>query len=158
MNLEEIAAKLKKLEDIEEIKKLQARYAYLVDTSQPDKIPDLFADEFTMELEGLPPLKTKDEVLKIFRATAKRYSMTRHMTMTPYIEVDGDRAKGTWYLFGPFTRQTREGPQAVWEAGRYDNEYVREHGEWKFSRWSFKFTMHTPYEDGWVKTPMKGAF
>jgi hypothetical protein len=155
MTFEELEARLRKLEDIEEIKKLQARYAYLVDTFQADKVPDLFADDFIMELEGKGTFTSKDEVLMIFRGMAKWYSMTCHQTTTPYIEVDGDRAKATWYLFGPFTRETREGSMAVWEGGRYDNEYVRERGQWKFSRWSFKFSMHTPYEDGWVKTPMK---
>ena len=123
MTLEELEARLRKMEDIEEIKKLQARYVYLLDTFQVDKIPDLFADDFTMEMDGQGPFKTKDEVLMIFKGAAKRYSMMCHQTTTPYIEVDGDRAKATWYLFGPFTRETREGPMAIWEESvPYDSQ------------------------------------
>lgn len=78
--------------------------------------------------------------------------MMCHQVMSPYIEVDGDKAKGTWYVFGPCTAITPQGEVPFWMQGRYDNEYVRVDGEWKFSRIGFTTNMRSPHEDGWVKT------
>ena len=80
--------------------------------------------------------------------------MTCHQPVTPYIEVDGDEARGTWYLFGMLTSVTPQGELARWVQGRYDNTYVRVSGKWKISRLSFKYNFLTPFEDGWVKTPV----
>ena len=56
-------------------------------------------------------------------------SFSQHMTMNPRIRVNGDRATGTWYFFGPFT--FRDGSQAKWQATRYHEEYARIEGAWK---------------------------
>ena len=154
MTQHELEARIRKIEDIEEIKNLQARYCYLIDTLQMDKVPDLFADNFTAEYVPLGTYTTKAKLLKFLKATDEGTSMMCHQAMTPLIEVDGDKATGIWYLFGPFTNRTPEGEVANWIQGRYDNDYVREDGKWKLSHLRFRFNIQSPYEDGWVKTRM----
>jgi hypothetical protein len=39
-------------------------------------------------------------------------------------------------------------------AGRYDMEFVRVAGEWKISVFGFLWNFNTPYDEGWVKTPL----
>jgi len=46
---QELEARIAKLEDVEEIKKLQAKYAYFIDTSQMEKVSELFADDFVAD-------------------------------------------------------------------------------------------------------------
>jgi hypothetical protein len=53
------------------------------------------------------------------------------MAMNPLIEVDGDRGRGQWYFVGPFNFHGRDEP-ASWVAARYDEEYVKVDGVWKF--------------------------
>ena len=72
------------------------------------------------------------------------------------IAPDGQTAKGRWYTpafecrpFGGTRKQT-------WEFGVYDNVYVKENGRWLFSKMHFFLNFRTPYEDGWMVTPVVG--
>jgi len=151
---EETEARIRKLEAIEEIKNLQARYAYLIDSSQMEKVPDLFADDFVVQYDFMGTYRTKAELREFLERAG--YPVMCHQMLTPLIEVDGDKATGIWYLFGPFTVTTAQGDVAVWIQGKYENEYVRVDGKWKFSRVMLKFKLISPHEDGWVKTRMMG--
>jgi hypothetical protein len=78
------------------------------------------------------------------------------MIMTPVIEVsrDGKTAKGMWQTLSCVSRRNETGLHALWATGKYDNEFVKEDGKWKFRsiRWYLNF--RTPFEEGWVKRPM----
>ncbi len=39
--------------------------------------------------------------------------MMRHLPTSPYIEVEGDNARGTWYVFGMVTSLTPKGEAAI---------------------------------------------
>ena len=57
----------------------------------------------------------------------------QHIVANPLIEVDGDRARGVWYLIAAVTQN--DGTTASnWPgaAARYHEEYVKQNGEWKF--------------------------
>ena len=153
----ELEARIRKLEDIEEIKSLQARYGYFIDTGQMEKVADLFVDNFIAEYDILGTCTTRAELVDFLKGAGEGAAMMRHQMMMPLIEVDGDKAKGTWYLFGPFTTIMPHGEVANWIQGKYENDYVRVGGKWKFSHLRFKFSFNSPYEDGWVKTPLMGA-
>ena len=152
---DELEARIRKIEDYQEISNLQAQYSYLIDTEQMEALIDLFADDFVWEggFDSMAGVSTKPELLQRLNASTETITMRRHQNSTPYIEVEGDRAKGTWYVFGMITAVASEGEQAQWVQGRLDNEFVRVDGKWKFSRKSTKFNFLTTYEDGWVKKP-----
>lgn len=40
---------------------------------------------------------------------------------------------------------------AVWTQARYDEEYVRENGEWKIRSEVITMQFVTPFDKGWVK-------
>ena len=68
------------------------------------------------------------------------------------ISIDGDTARGNWYL----TAQTVIQPynQAVWAMGVYEDVFRRIGGEWKIASLKVEFRYYTPFEEGWAKTPM----
>ncbi len=72
------------------------------------------------------------------------------MVMNPIIEVSGDTARGTWYLFNPCT--FAEENRAVWNAARYDEEYARVDEEWKFKSLKLTRFFRTPFDEGWAKS------
>jgi len=72
-----------------------------------------------------------------------------HMVMNPDIEVNGDTATGSWYLFQACTYA--EDNQAIWGSGRYDEEYVRLDGVWMFKHLKLTWFFWTPFEQGWAK-------
>jgi len=154
MSSHELEARIKKLEDIEQVKKLQYTYAYLIDTLQGEKVPDLFADNFIAEYDQIGRYTTKEELLRFMIMARDGTTLMRHHMLAPIIEVEGDKATGTWYLLVNETDMTPQGEVPVWIQGKYENEYVRVGSEWKFSHLKFKFAFYTPYEDGWAKTRM----
>jgi len=153
---EALEQRIRKVEDFQSITNLQAQYSLLVDAQQMDKLVELFAEDFVWEVgvEKMVRISSKPELLEYLGTAGAGNAMMRHQVLTPYIELDGDKAKGTWYMFGPGTSIMQEGEVANWTQGTYSNEYVREKGVWKISLLSFKYNFRTPYEDGWVKTPM----
>ena len=155
MTSQPIEARIRKIEDIEEIKKLQYTYAYLIDTRQFDKVPDLFADDFVAEWGFAGPYRAKEELREFFKErVAAHLAMSAHQMLAPIIEIQEDKATGTWYLLVTQTNVTPQGEVAVWIQGKYENEYVRAGGQWRFSYLKFNALFSTPYEDGWVKTRM----
>jgi hypothetical protein len=72
--------------------------------------------------------------------------------MNPIIEVQGDTATGQWYLLEPCTMVTAGSqPQAVWGTARYEEEYVKVKGEWKFKTVHLMPVFWSPFDQGWVK-------
>jgi hypothetical protein len=69
--------------------------------------------------------------------------------MNAIIKVDGERAHGSWYLLGPFT--LRKGNRAIWLAARYEDDYVKVNGQWKFKHLRAFSRMTAPYEKGWAE-------
>lgn len=152
----ELAARIQRMEDVHEITNLQALYSFHIDSDEIDDLVELFVDDFTWHVgfEQMKKITSKPKLAEFLTESSHKTPMMRHQPITPYIRVDGDRATGIWYLTGMITSVTPKGDEARWVQGRYDNEYVRANGSWKFSRLYFKYNFLTPYEDGWVKTPM----
>ena len=154
---EELDTRIKRLEDIEEIKNLQARYAYLIDTRQFERVADLFTDDLVADYGGMAKHTSKAELVEGMTRDAAGYSMWRHQMLMPLIELDGDKATGTWYLLCPFTAIRPEGDVPGWIQGKYERiDYVRVDGIWKIRHLTFTLNFFSPYDDGWVKTPMMG--
>ena len=155
MTLEELEARVRTLEDIEEIKKLQARYTYLLDTDKWNEAVNLFTENAKVQLTGFL-CEGKEEITKIYKELfgSGMMSMHRHMVIQPVIEVDGETARGMWYLFNVHTYKLPQGDTPMWSQAKYENEYVKEDGKWKISSLRYIINFRTPYADGWVKTPI----
>jgi SnoaL-like domain len=150
MSTEDLAKRIAALEDIEAIKKLKARYCAVCDNDHnPDEIVTLFAPDGIWEGDGIGIHKGHAAIRALFEGFRARISFSQHNVMNPSIEVDGDRARGTWYFLGPFT--FRKGNRAMWLAARYEEDYVRIGGAWKFQHLRAIGRMAAPYETGWAK-------
>ena len=150
MSLEDLERRLKVLEDIEEIKRLKARYcAYCDDSFDADGIAGLYTEDAVFDSGSFGRAEGREAIRNHFKKASPILPFAIHMVLNPTIEVDGDRAKGTWYLLQPCT--FAEGNQAVWGSGRYDDEYVRANGEWKFKNVKLTSFFWTPFDQGWAK-------
>jgi hypothetical protein len=155
--LNELEERVRKTEAVQSITNIQALYSFHIDTAKIDDLIDLFTDEFEWNVgfEGnMTSWTSKEELSQYLKKSCEQTPMMRHQPITPYIEVNGDKATGAFYLTGMITSITTKGKQARWVQGRYDNEYVYVDGTWKISRLNFVYNFLTPYEDGWVKTPV----
>lgn len=167
MTEKELEAKITRLEDVHEIKNLQARYNHYVTARRPDKIMGLFPQKEpnpTKELSdsgvfvGLEKIRSLCTT-QLRQSPETRGNMSVAMVMSPVIEVNqnGKTAKGMWHLLACFTRRIEKGPLALWHQGKYDNEYVKEDGKWKFKSLRYITVFFTPFDKGWVKKPIAGS-
>ena len=145
----ELERRVMVLDDIEAIKKLKALYCQICDDNHnPDRIVKIFAPDGIWEGEGIIRAQGHAEIRKAFEGFAQKIAFSQHNVFNPIIEVNGNRAKGHWYFLGPFT--FREGNQQMWLAARYDDDYVKINGEWKFQHLRAIGRMAAPYEKGWA--------
>ncbi|MGO9451128.1 MAG: nuclear transport factor 2 family protein [Candidatus Binataceae bacterium] len=147
---EELARRIAMLEDIEAIKKLKARYCLVCDDNHnPAEITKLFAEDGIWEGDGIGAQQGHAAIRALFQKFQERIAFSQHNVFNPIINVDGDHAKGSWYFLGPFT--FRKGNRQMWLAARYEEDYVKVNGDWKFQHLRAIGRMAAPYETGWAK-------
>jgi len=146
----ELEQRITRLEDIEAIKQLKALYCEICDDNHnPDRITKIFAHDGIWEGGDFGKAQGHDAIRQLFERFQKLISFSQHNVFNPRIEVDGDRARGTWYFLGPFT--FREDNGARWIAARYDDDYVKIDGVWLYQHLRATIRMVAPYEKGWAK-------
>jgi hypothetical protein len=129
----DIEARLRRLEDAEEIRRLIQDYRRHLDAYDLVAYGLLFAAEgewiggtgYGKSPEGITAMLTER-----LPAPASGSQSSWHLLTDPVIMVDGDRATGlvTWAWVGK-----GEGDAPVMRLlGTYEDTYVREHGRWRF--------------------------
>jgi hypothetical protein len=174
MDLAELEKQVTLMEDIQEIEDLQMKYGYYFETQNSEDIVDLFSEENTESIEitdhGL--FKGKKGVRTMYfdwiagRANPNRISgilMTGGMVcifqLQGVVEVatDGKTAKARWNCWDFEARPWNGLMRNYWLQGYYENEYIKENGKWYFKKLHWNDTFWTPYDDGWLKTPLLGS-
>jgi hypothetical protein len=166
MTQEEIEARMARLEDYRDICNLQGRYNHYMLSNRHDKILGLFSKKdpgVKIELADSGEYHGLEGVVTLFKILGEKYKFAGglglHMLMTPVVEVNknGKTAKGMWHSFGCNTIQTEDRLKAMWQAGKYDIEFIKEDGEWKYRVFKWYVIFRTPFDKGWVKMPIIGS-
>lgn len=145
----ELEARIEKLEAIEAIRQLKARYCEICDDSHnPKEIVTIFTEDGIWEGEGIGRAKGHKEISKLFSDFQKTISFSQHMVQNPIIDVSGKIAVGRWYFFGMFKFYQNETRR--WQAARYQETYESIAGVWKIKHLKIAPpTMSVKYEQGW---------
>ena len=174
MNTEELEAKVKELEkkvealqrlqDIEDIKKLQKAYGYYLMNWLHEELIDCFSTSPQTTLEW--PQGTfigADGPHRFFGNinTGKDPEFMHQMMQISGIvdiEPDGNHAKGRWWGFGAMAIPAGsmevaggEGVDQAFGCGIYEMEYIRENGVWKILKIKWVPVYNGTLEEGWVK-------
>jgi len=169
--LEELQARLTRLDDIKKIEDLQRIYGYYQDYGEWQKIVDLFTDND-------PSVEEADRGVYQGKASVKRYfvdllgggpdrpqrpgwlNIMFQLQGVVTVDPGGATASGRWYGMGMEAKpivSLHEGElRQTWIHGIYENTYVKEDGVWKFKKLHFNLVFRTPFEDGWLKVPVVG--
>jgi hypothetical protein len=159
----ELEERLTEVEAVQEITRLKARYAELIDSRYTqqgpkpadevariaDQVVALFAEDAVWDGGAdLGCWQGRDEIRKRFLDPTLQFTI--HYFVQPRIQINRDRATGRWDILAPVTFGNGK---PGWMTGIEDDEYVRVRGRWLHSR--MKLTVHfmVPHARGWGGTP-----
>lgn len=131
--IESLEKKIQELQDLENIKMMHREYLFYISNLEFDKALNCFSDDIVADVADYGIKRGLETVTRFFREVIYKNvnsSKDAHFTGQAVIKVNGDRASGHWMFY-----RLLANPAASpgWVQGRYDCEYVRVNGEWKFS-------------------------
>jgi uncharacterized protein (TIGR02246 family) len=135
-DLADLAARVRILEDREAIRALILAYGAAHDHRDYRTFADLFAQNGEW-VGGLGSAKGPTAIFELMNRTIGHNPLpegsgTFHLMTNDQISIDGDRAAAvTKWLY--LTPGDDKAPRMVF-LGHYDDEFIRENGEWKFLR------------------------
>lgn len=125
--------RLRRLEDIEAIRRLKAAYCAVADDDHNGQaLTELFVPDGTWsasisgEFHGHAAMKAHFDAIR----ASGRIARSSHMVMNPVIDVDGDTARGSWSFLMMYTGSDGSRVRIV---GFYHDTYVRVGEAWKFA-------------------------
>lgn len=149
-NLEErlaqVEARLARLEDIESVRKIIARYGKALDTKNIDALKQLFAVEAAVTVSpwGLSA-SGHAAVMDFYAQSFLDSEATRHYMTNAEIEPEGEGYRSHCY----FQNSVDSPPQSLRGWGIYEDDFVREDGVWKFLNKRIIVQVLGPFDEGW---------
>jgi hypothetical protein len=155
--------KVQELWDVQEIKKVMARYVYYSYGRDWERVPDMFAnrEDIWIDCEGFGIFDGRKGIETFF--VDWHHSMegdgkgvfALHLLTTEIIEVAEDRqtARGLWISPGAEGRRMAgsEDLGAFWIWGMYAIDFIKENGEWKFWHFRIPHLLLCDYHHSWVE-------
>ncbi len=154
--------KIRRLEDIEAIKKLQRAYGYYLEHWMAEDLVDLFAEgPDTTLMVAAGQYRGKEAIRRFFhhgKETELKYApnpefLHQVMQLSGVVDVDqdGKTAKGRWYGFGANAFPGEGGKvNPGWMNGVYEVDYIKEDDVWKLKNVHWCMTFHAPWAVGFV--------
>ncbi|MES2625370.1 MAG: nuclear transport factor 2 family protein [Pseudomonadota bacterium] len=154
--LDALEARITRLEDMNQIERLQRAYGYFVDKGQWTQLSELFSDDATLEIGGKGIFLGKPRVLEYMQTAfgadgTKENSLANHMQFQSIPDVSADGTHG-WIRSRAYVMS-----MGGWGLPLYENEYRKENGVWKISRLTGPFTMYASWA-GWGKNALNNTW
>jgi len=144
-----LEARLCRLEDLEAIRQLKYRYAAFCDDHfDADGIASLFTEDGIWEGAG-QNLVGREAIRRFWQPVDPPFAS--HLMVNPVITVDGDSARGTWWIIGPMSRLEEGRTVAYWQLAAYDDDYRRTSEGWRISHLRVDLKFRARHADGWAE-------
>lgn len=132
--MDDLERRITRLEAIEEIRRLKARYFRCVDLRQWDEFADLFTEDFVPDFgESTSGPRTKAEFVD---AVARHFAagISVHHGHEPEIDVvDAENATGLWPMYDLVESPAESGYRNHTGWGHYAETYRRVDGRWRIA-------------------------
>lgn len=131
--LEGFKAQIQRLNDIEDIKQLKARYFECADGQKWDAWADeVLTEDFYFDSDA-GPIQGRDQVIEMV-SSALVGATTVHQGHMPRIEIEGDTASGTWAMADYVTiPRPDDSAYVIRGYGYYHETYRRTPDGWRIS-------------------------
>lgn len=153
--IRELEARVQELNDREAIRDLRFRYHQCINDAKMEEIPDLFSEDGELEFGHLGKAKGRDQIKAFFSGLGSSGSgqprrrglyRVRQFIHNHVVHLHGERGEGFSYLEA---KPVYNGESYV-VAARYDDEYVKHNGQWKFSSMKLHPYFMVPLSEGWA--------
>ena len=142
-----LETKVHELQNRNEIQELRFRYHLAVNEKKPEMIPDLFAENGEIDFAHLGKAVGKAQVAAFYQqALADLVPFVKQFIHNHIITVKGDTGTGLSYL----EAKPIFNGESFLVAARFDDEYVRENGRWKFRKMTLVPYFMVPLKEGWA--------
>ncbi|WP_131735662.1 nuclear transport factor 2 family protein [Actinomadura roseirufa] len=163
--MNELLARVQRLEDIEQIRRLKYDYARACDLgADPDALIALFAPEgeVTWRSNVFGEHRGHDAIHRWFGGVAGMMPWAAHFMDNAVIDVaaGGRAATGRWDLLEFATMVPLDGagdPEAVVMSGWYSDEFRKIGDRWYFSVIDIEMRQMSALDAGWVRQPNRGG-
>ena len=123
------------------------RYHECVNEGQLAAIPDLFTEDGDLDFGYLGKARGREELTKFFGGVSELLSFVKQFVHNHAVELEGDGGTGYSYL----EAKTISKGEAYVVAARYDDEYAKENGQWKFKKMHLTPYFTVPLKEGWAQ-------
>jgi len=154
--LEMLEARLRRLEDIEAIRRLKAAYCACGDGGWPEHGPshmgpfaDLFVEDAVWDGRPIAAFaEGREAIHELVVLGSRPIPFVMHNVMNPEIDIaaDGNTATGKWHVIAPLSRPDGSSHLIF---GTYDERYVRTAQGWRFQSIRFVAARSGEPAAGW---------
>jgi hypothetical protein len=151
----ELALRIARLNDETRVQNLQHSYGYYMDRKMWDDVADLFSDDGTLEEGRRGVYAGKARIRRALEVLYGPYPLRRgelfdHINLSTVVTVapGGTTARARTRQLCMLGLDSR---YARWEAGTYENEFVKENGVWKIKAVHYFPEMIADYDKGWAR-------
>ena len=156
--IKELENKVRILDDLEAIKRLQRSYGYYIEHWMYEDIIDCFSDSADTELNILVGRYLGKEGVRRYFEGEKRRSgnpevLHQVMQLSGVVDIspDGKSAEGRWFGLGCVSIPNDKGVMQNISGGIYNATYIKEDGKWKILKLVWNPTYMFDPRQGWVK-------
>jgi ketosteroid isomerase-like protein len=147
VDLERLEARIKRLEDIEDIRALRMQYHHRMNEFRFRDAETLYTDDALVDFQGLAVAKGHPAIGELFERLQNNVTFLKQFITTHMVTLNGDEASGVSYLDA---RYTQEGKSII-AALRYDDKYRRTPKGWMFTEMLVIPYFSVPIQQGWAK-------
>lgn len=141
-----VECRLKKLEDIEEIRRVRMQYHYFINEGLFADMASLFTDHASVDFGGIGRAKGREGIRDFFLSVPRNLSLIKQFIHNHIVDVDGDRATGLAYMDARYA----QGGNSVIAAARFTETYCRISNIWKIETMSVQAFFSVPLTEGWA--------
>lgn len=140
-----IEERLRRLEDIEDIRRLRNMYHYFLNERQPERFGEIYTEDAVLRFDKHMEIEGIDAIVKAVGNVPER-TLIKQFIHSHQVDVNGDEASAFAYLDA---RYGQDG-QSLIVAARYDEQYRRTAQGWRISRTEIEVIFSVPVQLGWA--------
>jgi ketosteroid isomerase-like protein len=141
-----LAARVRRLEDIEEIRTLRLRYHDYLNRSEFERMSGLYTADARLRIDAVAHADGIAAIHDFFVSIPRGLTLIKQFIHNHLVEIDGDQARGVAYMDA---RYAANGESLI-VAGRFDERYARTDDGWRIAETLVTLNFSVPLSVGWA--------